>query len=103
MWISPLEVINIHAEKRKGGAVTYQEMLIGGKGGTKLKNQEDLPMKLDWFQYKQLKNYYEFDKNKFGFKEKNSEEILLKNDTKLISKVYKLLLKWFTEEEMVKN
>lgn len=43
------------------------------------------------------------DNNKYGFKDKNSdlEDIILKN-TKLISKIYKLLLKWFIEEEIVK-
>lgn len=80
LWISPLEIINIHVECGKEWTISYKDLLIGGKGVKKSKEVENLPLSLDWFQYKQLKNLFDIDRNKYGFKVKNSEfeEIILK-------------------------
>lgn len=70
-----------------------------------MKSREELPMKVTWFQYEQLKSLFEDDKNNYGFTETNPklEEILLGSESKTISKIYKQLLTWCTEDEVVKN
>lgn len=57
---------------------------------------------INWFQYYQI---LKEDKENYGFKDKSSplEEIILENESKLISKIYKLLLTWFIEDETVKE
>lgn len=57
-----------------------------------------------WFQYRQIKDLFNHDKN-FGFRENivDLENYWLGDGVKLISKIYKMLLKWYTEDEMVKD
>lgn len=75
------------------------------KGSTiKIKDREDIHEKLNWFQYNQILSFFEADKKKYGFKDNDSklEEIILNNESKFISKIYKQLMGRFTEEETVK-
>lgn len=102
-WISPLEVSDARFYPNVG--VMYKDLTkIQGKNVI-IKSREELPDEINWFQYYQILSIFENDKKKYGFKRKNSqlEEIILKNEEKLISKIYKQLITWHSEEELVKN
>lgn len=60
-------------EKKIARKLVYQEILIEERGEKKLNQMEDLLVNTDRFQYRQIKNVFDVDKNKYGFKEKNSE------------------------------
>lgn len=59
----------------------------------------------NWWSYLQIKNLFNKDKKACGFREKNREleNILIEGEGKIISKVYKLLLKWYAADERVKE
>lgn len=65
---------------------------------------EDIPIKINRFQYHQILKIFE-DKKNYGFKDKNSplEKIILENENELISKIYKVLMTWLAEDELVKG
>lgn len=49
-----------------------------------------------------MKSYFHYHKSKFGFAENKSEieVVLFESGGKLISKIYKILLKWYMEQEL---
>lgn len=61
-------------------------------------------VKLGWQRYNQIKTLFNKDKRSYGFKKANSEleKVLLEEKTKLTSKLYKILLSWYTEDEAIK-
>lgn len=104
LWLSPLE-IDCPSSHSRDQNYTFQDFIKSDRGNYELKQLQDLSIPIDWFQYMQIKNLYEKDKKNYGFRGKYSslEEIIIENQPKSISKIYKLLLSWFTEDEVVKH
>lgn len=63
--------------------ITFKDLLLTEGKRAKLKTEE-LPFKYGWLQYRQIKALFDSE----------LEELLLGDRVKLISDVYKLLLKW---------
>uniref|UniRef100_G1KXY5 Reverse transcriptase zinc-binding domain-containing protein n=1 Tax=Anolis carolinensis TaxID=28377 RepID=G1KXY5_ANOCA len=104
-WISPLEA----CQRREIGGATwpkYKDILIKDKGTYILKSQEEINKgfgNLGWFQYRQLKEYYNKDKI-LGFEEKESFwDKVMKLEKKQISIIYTKLIEWETETVPIKE
>lgn len=69
-----------------------------------MKEEKDIPVNLGWWRYNQIKDLFSTDKSRYGFKEEYTEieEALIGGKEKLISKLYKILLRWYMEEGTVK-
>lgn len=74
-------------------------------GRNKLTPLEEWPIKFDCFQHYQIQNVFEMDCKKYDFKDQDSrlETILLESKMKIIFKIYKVLITWFSEGEIVKE
>lgn len=105
LWISPLEVITTRIQGMESTQVTYRDLTERKAGKRVLLPLEKWPIKVDWFQHCQIKNLFEMDSKKYGFKEQDSnlEGTQLKGENKIVSKIYKLLITWFTEEQVEKE
>ncbi|CAI5777053.1 Hypothetical predicted protein [Podarcis lilfordi] len=104
-WLSPMEAkaqkrLNMEAKWPK-----YWEILEQEGDKLKLQSFEKLKDKArDWLHYYQIMEAYNLDK-KVGFQVEKSklETELLESKTKILSKMYNLLLKWNTQDETVKS
>lgn len=69
----------------------------------RLKLQNRKVFNIEWFTYSQITSCFKYDKQKHGFTEEKSkwETVLLEGKEKLISKIYRILLEWFTEQEVI--
>uniref|UniRef100_A0A803SLF5 Reverse transcriptase domain-containing protein n=1 Tax=Anolis carolinensis TaxID=28377 RepID=A0A803SLF5_ANOCA len=105
MWLLPLELIQKNHQRSSNGPI-YNDILIRNDREYILKPQEEILKSfkhLTWLNFRQLKAQYNRDK-KEGFMAKNSEwEKILESENKLITKIYKKLLEWSTEPELVKS
>lgn len=92
LWIVPVEVIKPFSEYK--GEDWFKIYAVEMEGENIKLKAEGITFKYGWLQYGQIKDLFETDKKKYGFSKKNSElEVLLLGEmTKLISKLYKLLL-----------
>uniref|UniRef100_A0A803TCQ4 Reverse transcriptase domain-containing protein n=1 Tax=Anolis carolinensis TaxID=28377 RepID=A0A803TCQ4_ANOCA len=105
LWISPLEA---HQRKELGREnwPRYKDILIKVNNIYKVKSQEELNNQftnIGWFQYNQIKEYYNKDNN-LGFEDKEGYwDMIMKSERKTISKLYKKLLEWDTETHQVKD
>uniref|UniRef100_A0A670KAD3 Reverse transcriptase domain-containing protein n=1 Tax=Podarcis muralis TaxID=64176 RepID=A0A670KAD3_PODMU len=104
-WLSPLEAkarkrLNMEANWPK-----YWEILEKDGDNWKLQSMEKMRDKVrDWLHYAQIKEVFKLDK-KLGFQVEKSklETELLEPKTKVLSRMYNLLLKWNTQDETVKS
>uniref|UniRef100_A0A670K4U7 Uncharacterized protein n=1 Tax=Podarcis muralis TaxID=64176 RepID=A0A670K4U7_PODMU len=104
-WLSPMEAkaqkrLNMEAKWPK-----YWEILERDGESWRLQSMEKLKDKVqDWLHYAQIKEVFKLDK-KIGFQVEKSklETELLEPKTKVLSKMYNLLLKWNTQDETVKS
>uniref|UniRef100_G1KXC5 Reverse transcriptase zinc-binding domain-containing protein n=1 Tax=Anolis carolinensis TaxID=28377 RepID=G1KXC5_ANOCA len=105
LWVSPLEAIQ-RRELAWEKWPTYKDVLQKVNGNYTLKNQEEINKtfkNVSWFQYRQLKESFNKDKT-IGFKEKESFwDKIIHLEKKEMARIYKVLLEWSTETEMVKD
>lgn len=101
----PLEETDIKVVDEELRHLTYKDITFLGATGRKIKSSNLILVDRNWFLYRQLKSCFELDRSKFSFKETKAEiEIVLINkERQLISNLYKILLRWSTEQEVVKN
>uniref|UniRef100_G1KW36 Reverse transcriptase domain-containing protein n=1 Tax=Anolis carolinensis TaxID=28377 RepID=G1KW36_ANOCA len=104
-WISPLEACQ---RRETGGEIwpRYKDILIKENGTHTMKSQEEINHEfriVGWFQYIQLKEYYNKDK-KIGFEEtERFWDKVMKLERKQISVIYAKLIEWETEMVPVKD
>lgn len=69
-----------------------------------LKEQNEIDAPLGWWRYMQIRNLFNFDKRNGGFMRENIDfdKILLGEKDKILSKLYKNLLRNFTADEIIK-
>lgn len=92
-------------ENKEGIQHKYRDLIKLEGRKVMLKDEEELESTYNWWSYLQIKNLFNMDKKDFGFRENNTdmENILLEGEGKIISKLYKLLLEWYTADERVKE
>lgn len=85
--------------------LTYLDLTERKAGKRMLLPLEQWPSKVDWFRNYQIKKKLKWIAKNIGLKKQDSslESILLKGENKIVSKIYKLLITWFTKEEVVKE
>lgn len=105
MWIAPEEVIHKIAETKGADIDTYEDLLTTRSGQICLKSENELKEKYNWWLIMQIKNLFNSDKKKFGFRKQKSklELVILGEENKLISKIYKVILERYTADEVVKE
>uniref|UniRef100_A0A670K7G8 Reverse transcriptase domain-containing protein n=1 Tax=Podarcis muralis TaxID=64176 RepID=A0A670K7G8_PODMU len=104
-WLSPLEAKARKRANMEANWPKYWEILERDGDNWKLQSLEKMKDKVrDWLHYAQIKEVFKNDK-KSGFQVEKSklETELLEPKTKVLSKMYNLLLKWNTQDEMVKS
>lgn len=96
LWLSPppKKILKLRINNIEGREITNQDCTARVDGKIELKDQQNFPVKIDWFQYVQIRDLFEKDNGNFGFRTKNLklEQILLRSSKKFISNFYKLLL-----------
>lgn len=97
-WLVPIEIIKLHTEYRHDEKLTYKELTYWKETEIKLKEEKG------WWRYSQIKYLFYTDKRTYGFRKEDSEleKVLTGGKEKVISKIYKVLLGWYTEDETVK-
>uniref|UniRef100_A0A670K4W9 Reverse transcriptase domain-containing protein n=1 Tax=Podarcis muralis TaxID=64176 RepID=A0A670K4W9_PODMU len=104
-WLSPMEAKATKILNMGGGWEKYCEIIERVGDTWRLQSFEKLKGKVrDWFHYAQILEIFKKDK-KIGFQvEKSKLELeLLEPKTKVLSRMYNLLLKWNTQDETVKS
>lgn len=99
-----MEALTCQLEYHEEEKWTYKELTFWQQNEIKLKPETDILGNIGWWRYNQLKDKFITDKRKLGFRKKNSEieEILLGDEKKIISKLYKCLIRWYAEDETIK-
>lgn len=105
LWIAPEEVIYNKVGKTKERVDTYQDLIKLDSNQITLKTEEELGGKYNWWLYLSIKDLFNENKRKYGFRYQKTklEIILLGDDNKLISKIYKTLLERHKIDEVVKE
>uniref|UniRef100_A0A803TW33 Reverse transcriptase domain-containing protein n=1 Tax=Anolis carolinensis TaxID=28377 RepID=A0A803TW33_ANOCA len=105
LWISPLEA----CQRRLSGMEKwplYKDIIVQVGGQPEMRTQEDIKVKftnISWFQYRQLRESFNKDR-KQGFMDKETFwDRIMTSEKKVITKLYRQLLEWATEEETVKE
>uniref|UniRef100_A0A670IVE2 Reverse transcriptase zinc-binding domain-containing protein n=1 Tax=Podarcis muralis TaxID=64176 RepID=A0A670IVE2_PODMU len=104
-WLSPLEAKARKRSNMEANWPKYWEILEKDGDNWKLQSMEKMRDKVrDWLHYAQIKEVFKLDK-KLGFQVEKSklETELLEPKTKVLSRMYNLLLKWNTQDETVKS
>ncbi|CAI5768521.1 Hypothetical predicted protein [Podarcis lilfordi] len=104
-WLSPLEATALKKLNMEAEWLKYREILEQDGDKLKLQSYEKLKPKVrDWLHYYQIMEVYKQDR-KIGFQAEKSklETELLEPNTKNLSRMYNLLLKWNTQDEIVKS
>uniref|UniRef100_A0A670ICH5 Reverse transcriptase domain-containing protein n=1 Tax=Podarcis muralis TaxID=64176 RepID=A0A670ICH5_PODMU len=104
-WVSPIEAKAWKKPNMEAGWPKYWEIIEKIGDNWRLQSFERLKGKVqDWLQYAQINEVFKLDK-KTGFQVEKSklETELLEPKTKLLSRMYNLLLKWNTQDETVKS
>uniref|UniRef100_A0A670HKH7 Reverse transcriptase domain-containing protein n=1 Tax=Podarcis muralis TaxID=64176 RepID=A0A670HKH7_PODMU len=104
-WLSPMEAKARKRLSMEAKWPKYWEILEKVGDTWRLQSFEKLKDKVrDWLHYAQIREVFNLDK-KTGFQVEKSklETELLEPKTKVLSKMYNLLLKWNTQDETVKS
>lgn len=104
LWLVPMEIIKLHTDYRPEEKLTYKDLIYWTGTEIKLKEEENISVKIGWWRYNQIKDLFCMDKRTYGFRKEDSEleKVLTGGKEKVISKIYKVLLGWYTEDETVK-
>lgn len=105
LWIVPQEVIQFVAGSKEAEPHTYGDLVKFENKQSILMKEEELEKKINWWFYIQIKDLFNKDIKQYGIRKDNSEleTILIEEEHKVISKIYKILLKWDTINELVKE
>uniref|UniRef100_A0A803SQ31 Reverse transcriptase zinc-binding domain-containing protein n=1 Tax=Anolis carolinensis TaxID=28377 RepID=A0A803SQ31_ANOCA len=105
LWVSPIESF----QRREMGWnmwPVYKDILRKENKDFRLKSHDEINTnltKISWLQYYQLQEYFNKDK-KVGFATEISYwDVIIKEKKKVVTKIYKTLLEWSTETEVVKQ
>uniref|UniRef100_A0A670HYC8 Reverse transcriptase domain-containing protein n=1 Tax=Podarcis muralis TaxID=64176 RepID=A0A670HYC8_PODMU len=104
-WLSPTNILSIRRINEEEQKLTYEDLLIRSQDSWKLKSYEELKDKLKgWLQYHQINALWTEDK-KSGMNEKKSrfQIEIIENKTKIVSKMYNILLDWDMKKEETKE
>ena len=104
-WLSPVEAKALKRRNMRTNWPTYNMLLIEDEGELKLRKYDEIKDQLGgWLDYHQLHGVFQKDK-KTGFVKETTrlETDLIKNNHKVIAKMYQLLLEWEVMEETVKS
>ena len=107
-WVSSQEAMHRRDFTMTHKWLTYNDLLELSQGEYKLKSRENLLEEgyvCQWFSYTQIKQRFKIEEKNGGFEQAESEFgiALCTNDEHVIAKLYKLLLKYETEDEQVKD
>lgn len=88
--------------------IKYSDLVKEVRGEKELKAQEELKavgINCHWYLYRQLRERWKMDERLIGINSKKSkwEEIVEKGERKMITRNYKMLLEWDTEEEIIRE
>uniref|UniRef100_A0A670IIG6 Reverse transcriptase domain-containing protein n=1 Tax=Podarcis muralis TaxID=64176 RepID=A0A670IIG6_PODMU len=104
-WLSPLNIITAKNINTGVKNLTYEDLLVRSEDTWKLRPYEELEGKLTvWLQYYQINAIWAEDK-KIGMNEKKSkfQVEIIEGNSKLLSKMYNILLEWDTKDEEIKE
>lgn len=73
LWISPLQVLDLTIKYTEERIFTYQDFIETVSGKFQMKALQNFPLKVDWYQYYQMKALFEEDNKKYGFREKKNQ------------------------------
>lgn len=105
-WISPIEVLTIKKINMEGKNATYEELTWKTDQGIKLRPYEEIKnLFTGWLQYHQVNDLLKEDKKKVGFEDKKSKfnVEVIEGKNKTLSRMYDILLEWYTKDEEVKE
>lgn len=79
-------MIDIQVKEAGDRVYEYKEFIEIKNGSFEMKENQDFPVEIDWFQVHQIQTLFEKDKRNNGFREKKSrlEEILLEPNKKKV-------------------
>lgn len=99
------EVIHLMSRNREGIPLRYEDLWKEEGNEINIKPEQELKETTNWWTYYQYKNLFRQDENTYGFRRDLSEleQILIGENQKVISKLYKWLLRWETIEEQIKS
>uniref|UniRef100_A0A670HVE9 Reverse transcriptase domain-containing protein n=1 Tax=Podarcis muralis TaxID=64176 RepID=A0A670HVE9_PODMU len=104
-WLSPTDILSMKKTNLEEQRLTYEDLLVRTREGWKLKPFEELKERLkSWLQYHQINALWTEDK-KLGMNEKKSKfQIeIIESKSKLLSKMYNILLERDTKDEVIKE
>uniref|UniRef100_A0A670JTK1 Reverse transcriptase domain-containing protein n=1 Tax=Podarcis muralis TaxID=64176 RepID=A0A670JTK1_PODMU len=104
-WLSPMEAKETKKLNMEPKWLKYCEIIEQDGERVKLQSFDKLKSKIrDWLHYRQINEVFKQDR-KIGFQMERSklETELLEPNTKNLSRMYNLLLKWNTQDEVVKS
>lgn len=61
LWISPLQVIEIRMKYAEDKIITYQDFI-------EIENEQNVPIRTYWFQFLQIRNLFDKNNRKYGFR-----------------------------------
>lgn len=68
MWLVSMEVMKLHTEYRTEEKLTYKDLTYWREHEIKIKEEKDIPVKLGWWHYNQIKDLFNADKRMHRFK-----------------------------------
>uniref|UniRef100_A0A670ITK0 Reverse transcriptase domain-containing protein n=1 Tax=Podarcis muralis TaxID=64176 RepID=A0A670ITK0_PODMU len=104
-WLSPTNVLSIKKINMEEPKLTYEDLLVKSQDSWRLRPYEEIKGCLTgWLQYHQINAKWTEDK-KIGMNEKKSKfQIeIIESKSKILSKMYKILLEWETKDEEIKE
>uniref|UniRef100_A0A670JBZ4 Reverse transcriptase domain-containing protein n=1 Tax=Podarcis muralis TaxID=64176 RepID=A0A670JBZ4_PODMU len=105
-WLSPLEIMCVKKINMRDKWGTYGEMVTYEGGKWKMKPYDQVKLYMyDWLHYLQVNERFKKDLKERGYMDKESrfQKEIINNENKILSKMYKILLEWYTMDEEVKS
>ncbi|XP_053215880.1 vomeronasal type-2 receptor 26-like [Podarcis raffonei] len=104
-WLSPIEALSVKTSTMKETWLTYRDLLIEQQGKLKLKDYDEIKENLQsWLQHRQLNEVFKEDNKKgFTYMVSKFQKDIIDDNSKLLKKVYNILLEWETKYEEVKS
>uniref|UniRef100_A0A670HWB0 Reverse transcriptase domain-containing protein n=1 Tax=Podarcis muralis TaxID=64176 RepID=A0A670HWB0_PODMU len=105
-WLSPLEIMCVKKINMRGKWGTYGEMVINEGGKWKMKPYDQVKtLTYDWLHYFQINEMFKKELKERGYVEKESifQKEIINSEFKNLSKMYKIILEWYTKDEEVKS
>lgn len=108
LWCSPHEAFFGKEKIPKQNWIRYSDLIKETQDDIEMKSQEELKdsgIYCHWYLFRQLRERWRMDKKLVGIQKKRSdwEENTLKGKKKLISRYYKMIMDWETEDEIIRH